>query len=49
MGALTPELAKRHYAEHVKKDWYPELEAFITDGPQSAEREIGLFFPDENP
>jgi nucleoside-diphosphate kinase len=30
---VTPELAKRHYAEHVKKDWYPELEAFITGGP----------------
>lgn len=29
----TPELAKRHYAEHVKKAWYPELEAFITSGP----------------
>ena len=30
---ITPELAKRHYAEHVHKDWYPELEAFITRGP----------------
>ena len=30
---VTPELAKRHYAEHVHKDWYPELEAFITGGP----------------
>ncbi len=30
---MTPELAKRHYAEHVQKDWYPELEAFITSGP----------------
>jgi nucleoside-diphosphate kinase len=30
---LSPDLAKRHYAEHVKKDWYPELEAFITGGP----------------
>ena len=30
---VTPELAKRHYAEHVKKAWYPELEAFITSGP----------------
>ena len=26
-------MAKRHYAEHVKKAWYPELEAFITGGP----------------
>jgi len=30
---VTPELAKRHYAEHVHKDWYPALEAFITSGP----------------
>ncbi len=30
---VTPELAKRHYAEHVKKAWYPELETFITGGP----------------
>lgn len=33
MMRVTPELAKRHYAEHVKKDWYPLLEAFITSGP----------------
>ena len=94
---ISPELAKRHYAEHAHKDWYPDLEGFITsgpivamivegpeavrvvrdmvgatnglqanpgtirgefsssqrtnlvhasDGPQSAEREIALFFPD---
>jgi nucleoside-diphosphate kinase len=30
---ITPELAKRHYAEHIQKAWYPELEAFITGGP----------------
>ena len=30
---MTPELARRHYAEHVHKDWYPELEQFITSGP----------------
>jgi nucleoside-diphosphate kinase len=30
---VTPEVARRHYAEHVKKAWYPELEAFITGGP----------------
>ncbi len=30
---VTPELAARHYAEHVEKDWYPALEAFITGGP----------------
>jgi nucleoside-diphosphate kinase len=30
---ITPELARRHYAEHVQKGWYPELEAFITGAP----------------
>ena len=30
---VTPELAARHYAEHVQKNWYPALEAFITGGP----------------
>jgi nucleoside-diphosphate kinase len=30
---VTPELAKRHYAEHVKKSWYPLLESFITASP----------------
>jgi nucleoside-diphosphate kinase len=30
---VTPELAKRHYAEHVRKAWYPDLETFITGGP----------------
>ena len=30
---VTPELARRHYAEHVRKKWYPGLEAFITGGP----------------
>jgi nucleoside-diphosphate kinase len=29
----TPELARRHYAEHVKKGFYPGLETFITSGP----------------
>jgi nucleoside-diphosphate kinase len=33
MMRITPELARRHYAEHVRKEWYPELEAFITGGP----------------
>jgi nucleoside-diphosphate kinase len=30
---VSPELAKRHYAEHVQKGWYPELETFITASP----------------
>ncbi len=33
MMLLTPEIAKRHYAEHVAKPFYPELEAYITSGP----------------
>ena len=33
MMRVTPELAREHYAEHVKKDWYPALEGFITGGP----------------
>ncbi|MGW8257028.1 MAG: nucleoside-diphosphate kinase [Thermoguttaceae bacterium] len=33
---VTPELARRHYAEHVKKNWYPQLEAFITASPVAA-------------
>lgn len=30
---VTPELSKRHYAEHVSKPFYPLLEEFITSGP----------------
>jgi nucleoside-diphosphate kinase len=30
---VTAALAQRHYAEHVKKNWYPQLEAFITASP----------------
>lgn len=30
---VTPELARRHYAEHVSKPFYPLLEEFITSGP----------------
>jgi nucleoside-diphosphate kinase len=33
MMRVTPELAKKHYAEHVAKPFYPGLEAFITGGP----------------
>jgi nucleoside-diphosphate kinase len=33
MMRVTPDLAKKHYAEHVTKDWYPALEGFITGGP----------------
>jgi nucleoside-diphosphate kinase len=30
---VTPEISRLHYAEHVSKPFYPELEAFITSGP----------------
>jgi nucleoside-diphosphate kinase len=33
MMQITPELARRHYAAHVKKDFYPGLESFITAAP----------------
>ena len=33
MMQITPELASRHYAEHVEKPFYPGLQAFITSGP----------------
>lgn len=36
MLRITPELAKQHYAEHVEKGWYPNLEGFITGGPVMA-------------
>ena len=33
MLRVTPELARRHYAEHVEKPFYPGLEQFITGAP----------------
>jgi nucleoside-diphosphate kinase len=33
MLRVTPDLARRHYAEHVDKPFYPSLEAFITGAP----------------
>lgn len=30
---VTPELSRQHYAEHVEKPFYPQLEEFITSGP----------------
>lgn len=30
---VTPELAQQHYAEHLNKPFYPELEKYITGGP----------------
>ena len=33
MLRITPELSKKHYAEHVAKPFYPALEKFITGSP----------------
>lgn len=33
---VTPELSKKHYAEHVEKPFYPGLESFITGAPVCA-------------
>ena len=33
MMHVTPDLARRHYAEHVNKPFYSGLEAFITSAP----------------
>lgn len=42
MLQVTPELAAEHYAEHVKKPFYPSLEKFITGGPVIAAVVEGL-------
>jgi nucleoside-diphosphate kinase len=33
LRTIDAQTADRHYAEHVAKDWYPPLRAFITSGP----------------
>ncbi len=33
LRTLDVATADEHYAEHVTKDWYPPLQAFITSGP----------------
>ena len=33
LRTCTPELADMHYADHVAKDWYAPLRAFVTSGP----------------
>jgi nucleoside-diphosphate kinase len=33
MLRITAEMAKRHYAEHAQKPFYPGLEEYITSGP----------------
>jgi len=39
---ISPDLAKRHYTEHVSKPFYPALEKFITGGPVVAAIVEGL-------
>ncbi len=31
--AISADQADRHYAEHVERDFYPPLRAFVTSGP----------------
>ena len=33
MLKVTPEISRQHYAEHVEKPFYPDLEGFITSAP----------------
>ncbi len=39
---VTPDLAKKHYAEHLEKPFYPALEEFITGAPVVAAIVEGL-------
>jgi len=42
MMRVTPELSKKHYAEHVEKPFYKGLEDFITSAPVLAMAIDGL-------
>lgn len=33
LRTITPEQSDAHYAEHVERDFYPPLRAFVTSGP----------------
>ena len=33
LSSIETELADRHYAEHIERDFYPPLRAFVTGGP----------------
>ncbi|HBT76821.1 MAG TPA: nucleoside-diphosphate kinase [Planctomycetaceae bacterium] len=33
MLTITPELARRHYVDHLEKPFYPPLEKYITGAP----------------
>ncbi len=41
MIRVSAELARQHYAEHLEKPFYAELEAFITSGPVVVARVSG--------
>ena len=41
MVEVDEELARRHYAEHVERPFFPELLAFITSGPVVAMQVAG--------
>jgi nucleoside-diphosphate kinase len=36
LRTIDVDTADRHYAEHLEKDWYPPLRAFVTSGPSVA-------------
>ncbi len=42
MLRITPAISKQHYAEHVSKPFYPNLEDFITSSPIVAMAVEGL-------
>ncbi len=42
MLRITPAMSKQHYAEHVSKPFYPNLEEFITSSPIVAMAVEGL-------
>jgi nucleoside-diphosphate kinase len=42
MLRVTPAMSKQHYAEHVSKPFYPNLEEFITSSPIVAMAVEGL-------
>jgi len=42
MIRVTPELSRKHYAEHVEKPFYGSLESFITSAPVLAMAIDGL-------
>jgi nucleoside-diphosphate kinase len=36
LRTISREVADQHYAEHVERDFYPPLRAFVTSGPSVA-------------